>query len=284
MKINNWKKLFAPQILARGKAIMKKGPWNLSISSMMRLPLEYYVKLRLSLMEQMDSDPVDAEAFLKKHRVLPSVRKYLVEPEISTGDIDRAIALLVESKELDQDKNGLVAEYSDQLIEIYQQAGNTDAMRRDLWEYLEWFGDRDLQHTEQYKPLIPAEQWPAERDRMLALPSMQSSKAELLDREEMYPELLTWLLNARGGYLMDRYADKLVKRYPEEIRTFYLEELRNQMNRADTRNRYRDTAARLKHLTKYIGGKTAAQELANEWKHTYDRRRAILDELKKAGY
>ena len=246
--------------------------------------LEYYVRRRISLMEQMDSDPADAEAFLKKHRVLPSVRKYLVQREISAGNINRAMDLLIESKELDQDKNGLVAEYSDQLIGLYQQAGNTDAMRRELWEYLEWFGDRDLQHTEQYKSLIPSEQWPAERDRLLALPSMQSSKAELLDREEMYPELLAWLLNDRGGYLMDRYADKLVKRYPEEIRTFYLKELRNQMNRADNRNRYRDTAARLKHLTKYIGGKTAAQELANEWKRTYDRRRAMLDELKKAGY
>ena len=110
---------------------------------------------------------------------------------------------------------------------------------------------------------------------------MQVSKAELLDREKMYPELLAWLLTDRGGYLMDRYADKLVKRYPEEIRTFYLKQLRNQMNRADNRNRYRDTVARLKYLTKYIGGKTAAQELANEWKYTYDRRRAMLDELKK---
>ena len=246
--------------------------------------LEHYVKRRISLMEQMDADPADAEAFLQKHRVLPSVRKYLVQREISAGNIDRAIALLIESKALDRNKIGLVAEYSDQLIELYQQAGNADAMRRELWEHLERFGDRDLQHAEQYKSLIPAEQWPAERDRLLAMPSMQSSKAELLDREEMYPELLDWLLNDRGGYLMERYADKLVKRYPEEIRTFYLNVLRNQMNRADNRNRYRDTAARLKHLTKYIGGKTAAQELANEWKHTFDRRRAMLDELKKAGY
>ena len=113
---------------------------------------------------------------------------------------------------------------------------------------------------------------------------MQVSKAELLDREKMYPELLAWLLTDRGGYLMDRYADKLVKRYPEEIRTFYLKQLRNQMNRADNRNRYRDVANRLKYLTQYIGGKTAAQKLADEWKYTYDRRRAMLDELKKAGY
>ena len=235
-------------------------------------------------MDQMGTDQAEAEAFLKKYQALPRVRKHLVQKAIADGNIDRAIAMLIESKELDRDRSGLVAEYSNQLIEIYLQVGDTDAMRGELRAYLERFGDRDLQHTAQYKSLIPAELWPAERDRLLALPTMQSSKAELLAREEMYPELLAWLLTARGEYLMDRYADKLVQLYPDEIRMFYLKQLRNQMNLADNRNRYREAAARLKHMTRYIGGKTAAQELANEWKNTYDRRRAMLDELKKAGY
>lgn len=246
--------------------------------------LEYYVKQRLSLMDQMEPNLSDAEAFLEKHRTLPVVRKYLVAKAITDGKTDRAISLLIESKQLDRDKCGLIADYSNQLIALYQKSGNTDALRQELREHLERFGDSKLAHVKLYKPLIPPEQWPAERARLLGLRSMQAAGAELLAWEEMYPELLNWIMKRGNAHLMDQYAGKLAALYPEEVRLFYLKQLQDQMECADNRSRYRDTANRLKYLTKYIGGKAAAQELADAWKHTYHRRRAMLEELKIAGY
>lgn len=50
------------------------------------------------------------------------------------------------------------------------------------------------------------------------------------------------------------------------------------------RNEYHELVQYLKKIATYPNGKTKAQELADEWKREYQKRRAMMDEIKKAGF
>ena len=59
---------------------------------------------------------------------------------------------------------------------------------------------------------------------------------------------------------------------------------REDMKNASNQKRYAELVKRLKTLSGLRGGAEAAASLAQEWRAAYPRRRAMLEELKKAGF
>lgn len=52
----------------------------------------------------------------------------------------------------------------------------------------------------------------------------------------------------------------------------------------NSRNQYRDCIVYLKKLSTYPEGLDIARKIAQEWRETYRNRRAMRDELSKAGF
>lgn len=52
----------------------------------------------------------------------------------------------------------------------------------------------------------------------------------------------------------------------------------------NSRNQYRDCIVYLKKLSTYPEGLDMARKIAQEWRETYRNRRAMRDELSKAGF
>lgn len=85
-------------------------------------------------------------------------------------------------------------------------------------------------------------------------------------------------------YLLNRYEEVLKKQYPSEIMETYIRILEEQAEQVSNREQYRELAGYLKKLKSYPGGAARTAELVGSWRTRYGRRRAMMEELGKAGF
>ena len=111
-----------------------------------------------------------------------------------------------------------------------------------------------------------------------------SIHTDVLAEEGMLQELLKEALDYKGIYLIERYEKLLRKKYPEEIRNKYAAYVCAEADHVSDRKQYRKLMKELKKLTRYIGGRELAQEIAVKWRDKYSRRPAFIDELQKTGF
>ena len=100
----------------------------------------------------------------------------------------------------------------------------------------------------------------------------------------MYEHMLECL--KREGFVLnlDRYEKVLKERFPEQVRDLYISYLHREAERVSDRKRYRELMKYLEKISGYPGGKEKALEIAENWGTKYYRRRAMMDEMKKAGF
>ena len=246
--------------------------------------LESCVMRRLDVMRRLSASREETERFMEKHYNLPAVRRRLIEEALRDERFDDAIELLRQSKEMDAKYPGLVSEYSDKLIGIFQTLDRPKKLREELLYQMENVTQRDLGYVSLLKGMTPPEEWPELRDKLLSMPKLSWVSGELMEQEGLYRRLLDSVLQSGSLLTLDKFFKTLTREYPDETRKFYVACLRSGMERASNRNEYADCVKRLKKLEEIDGGKEAAAGLVAEWRTAYPRRRAMLDELKKRGF
>lgn len=246
--------------------------------------LNELVTHRIYWMEQAGISPNEREAYLKKHHQLSAVREIEIAQAKRDGDWITAIVLLEESKVLDADKIGLVARYSEQLIEIYETLHDFSAMRKELEYYLFSFRQDNLNHVEKMRGILSPAEWEDMRSKLLGSVSMQYQVYPLLQQEGLYEQLMDRIEVHADIHALERYENLLKKDFPQRCILVYETYLHQAMNRASNRKAYWSVIQTLKKLRKYPEGKTAAQAIAEQWKKKYPRRTSMLDELRKAGF
>ena len=100
----------------------------------------------------------------------------------------------------------------------------------------------------------------------------------------MYERMLECLRKEDFVLNLDRYEKVLKERFPEQVRDLYISYLYREAERVSDRNRYRELMKYLKKISGYPGGKEKAAGIAENWRAKYYRRRAMMDEMKKAGF
>ena len=85
-------------------------------------------------------------------------------------------------------------------------------------------------------------------------------------------------------FVLDRYDAALKKRYPDEMLEAYARILMKESDAASNRKPYQEFARYLKKLKSYPDGAERAVRLAEDWRTRYSRRRAMMEELEKAGF
>ena len=78
------------------------------------------ITARICLMEELNYSKQEIRAYRQKYRNFSEIRKMEIQEYLSDRKYVEAISVLKESKKMDADKAGLVAEYSQQLIQIYE--------------------------------------------------------------------------------------------------------------------------------------------------------------------
>ena len=239
---------------------------------------------RIHWMEQAGASPEEREAYLQKYHQLSAIREIEITQAKCDGDWITAISLLEESKEIDADKHGLVAKYSEQLIEIYEMLHDYSAMRKELEYYLFSFRQDDMKHVEKIRVILSPTEWEDMRSKLLDSKTMQYQMYPLLYQEGLYAQMMERIEAHTDIRNLEQYESFLKKEFPQRCIAVYRTYLYQAMDRASNRKAYWSVIQILKKLKKYPDGKAAAQAIAEQWKQAYPRRTSMLDELRKAGF
>lgn len=257
------------------KAIRKGGPDR---------ELGRLIEQRRYLMERTGADKEQIQAYLARFHKLPAVRQMQIRDCIDQSDDQTAIALLQESKKLDEDEAGLVVRYCEQLAELYRKTGQTALYEQELRDLIFSCRTWKTEYVEHLKELTPAAQWPALFEQILRQPSMRGNVPALLAWDGQFQRLYDLLSRAARVEEVDRYESVLRSWSPEKTRDLYLQCLDRAMSLADGRSAYRKCISYLRKLRTYPEGAAAVSQAAKMWRETYPRRRAMLDELERADY
>ena len=245
---------------------------------------EHLISLRLKTMEKLSADRKEIDAYLARNHAYPVIRDYMVQRFLREKQFDSAVDLLRKGIDMDKELPGLVCEHREALIDLYRQLGRTEEQREAVLALLKKHWQRDLDYIEMLKGLTDPADWPALREELLTWKSLRSVANRLLEAEGLHGRLLDRLIEEGSMYEMDQFEKTLRPLYPEKLLAFYLSCLREEMAQASKRSAYAGVIRRLKGLRKYPKGEAEARRLAGEWRKAYPRRRAMLDELRIAGY
>lgn len=246
--------------------------------------LEDLIVYRVKWMARLGKSEEEQEQYFAQYHYLPKIREIKISQAKQSGDWATALALLEGSREIDQDKPGLVAKYSAQMIEIHERTDNRESLLKELRNYLYEFRQGDLVYALKLKAMLTPEEWAAERDCLLNSTTMQSQIYPLLEQEQMYEELMQAIEKDTDIHALERYERLLKKSYGQRCLNVYVTHLQDAMGRAYNRKTYWSVIQTLKKVRKYPDGKVAAKSLADCWRAKYPRRTSLLDELSKAGF
>ena len=224
------------------------------------------------------------DRFWAQYRHLPFVREREIQRMMDEKNFDCAIRLLKESKALDIGDDSRVRNHSQKLIHIYQQTGQREALREELRFQIFSCNQQDLTYIKLYREIIPDEEWPALLDQLLCHKTTRFLKYDLLAFGEQYEQLFYSIVQEGSFRRLNQYVDTLCLWSPEQVRDTYVRMLDGVMSRSSDRGMYRETIGYLQRVRQFPNGVETAKLLADSWREQFGRRKAMLDELYKAGY
>lgn len=244
--------------------------------------IERLLVRRFDLMKKLHFPRKELDAFLVQHTDYSDIRKLRIRQALDEGNMNEAIRLLEEGKSVDRDKPGLVAEYSERLMDLYKQQGERDKLIAELEYHIFTLASGGIEMLNRLKKICTPVQWIEYRERYLS--GRYYCKRELMESEELWDRLLEAVISAEYLSILDRYEAALKKRYPNEMLEAYIRVLTKGAAAASDRKQYRELAHYLKKIKRYPGGAERAAQLARDWRIRYGRRRAMMDELSQAGF
>lgn len=240
--------------------------------------------MRIHTMQQLGYPQTDIEQYIQGHYENRQVRNMLISDAFKDNDYQRAVKLLRDSQAIDDDKDYCQQDYSTKLIQAYQALGDDEGYKQALWEHIQHFNQDDLERVLALKACCDADEWNTLKTKILQLPSCRYLRQRFLAEEKMVDELWADLQRNLSPDDVDRYADVLKDKYGNEIRDYYADYVKKIMPGLNSRAQYRNCIVYLKKLSTYPEGLDLARKIAQEWRETYRSRRAMKDELSKAGF
>ena len=239
---------------------------------------------RIGLMERLGCRQEEIRDYKERYRQFPEIREIMIREALEAGEYKEAEREIKESREIDSQSLRLVERYTSLLMDIYKKMDRPNEYKTELIRHIFECGESSLENLLKLKEICTEQEWNRFREKILVSERLRGIRCALLEHEKMY-ELLIQEVQANGSiYLLDKYEKVLKKRFPDEVRKMYTGYVRKQAESASHRKAYKELMKYLKKLRRYPGGKEVAEQIAVEWKNTYKRRSAMLDELRKAGF
>lgn len=239
---------------------------------------------RLELMRELDYPEEEIREYIRDNWQFSVIRKLEIEECLSEGKITEAIHILKESKILDKEYPGLVAEYCAKLIDLYDRKNQHKEYKEELIFRVFSFRQDNLDYVNKLKGVCEPAEWETYREKILKEKTGWLIKYPLLETEEMYERLLQELVAENSISSLDKYEKVLKKKFPEQMRDAYIAYIRKQVDIASDRKGYQYVMKYLKKIKTYPGGHEMAASIAAEWRACYYRRPAMMDELRKVGF
>ena len=250
---------------------------------------------RLKAMAALGDGPDALHAYARSRGLLECADaiRLIADAYAAAGSPHEALSLLRENLDAQEPYRSARLEIRpprvvDRLIEIANEAC-TEAELAELYAslLLKESGSKirndDLAHWyDKLHRLTDDSEWNDVRERLLAEAPYTTTNA-LLAHEGSLEELYGRIMANDGADLM-RFEALLSDAHPEPYISRYIKDAVSRMSYANDRRAYRGVAANLAHAAGLPGGRDPAQEAASSIRDEYPRRRALIDELRSAGF
>lgn len=242
-----------------------------------------WIMRQADIMEEQQRLNAEIDLFLEEHLQYPKVRNYLVDRYMDNQYFDKAIKLLKEGIEVDNEYRGRVTKYEVKLKGIYKLTGDDKAYEEALWSLLIADPRNALDNFKELKAFYPEDEWEIQREIAFAklelIPS--ASLSPLYLSEKLYDRLLKDVLESESIYSIQNYEKVLKTLYPQELLKQYERLIQIKAKLASSRSQYRDVVRDLKAMKVYPGGEKVVRQIIEDWQSIYNRRSAMIDELSK---
>lgn len=246
--------------------------------------LRCLVTYRTDTLKRLGEDRIVLTEYHRRFWKYAGIRRTVWEDALAHQDWTYAISLLRECEQMDSEQPYLLREYSQQLCDIFEKQNDLNALREELAELIFTYQYYDFVWIQKLKRVSTDKEWEAHLCRLLDALSMGSLRHSLLAEEGMYRELLSELETEPFLMGLQQYESLLKPYFGEEIRDVFFAYLRKEMKQAGNRETYVRLIQRLKKMMDYPDGEAMARTLADEWRITYKRKSALMEELKKEGF
>lgn len=249
--------------------------------------LPSYVRRKVDLLEKMGRES-DAEATIRQFLYLPEIRKDEVDKAIDDNDLERALRLAEEGRQIAVEKHvdWTETEWMKTKLNIYSRMGNTPnqiSIARQL--FVRNKGSMD--YYKQLKSLVPQEEWKEFLSKLLGDTDMRvifgsSIEADIYVAEGCSDSLFHLLMDKgnRGLDLFDNYARYVNKEHVREILNEYVVLTKDYAGHNMGAKHYIRIRRAMEAMCKLKGGKAVAHELAAFFRLTYPRRPSFMAEIK----
>ena len=245
---------------------------------------EHKVKQLLNLMEKLSYREKEIQEQIQRFYILPAAREFAVDYALKQGKTDTAIKILRDSKTIDSEFPGLISEYSVRMIDLFEKEGREEEYRQELLFQIFKCRQDNLKNVCKLKNKCGLQEWEEYREKILEAKTCAGIHFALLAAEGLDDRLLESIVHSGSVYSLDNYEKKLKKKYPEKVRDAYAGFVKKDMPTASNRGQYAEVIRYLKKLRNYPEGKMITEQIALEWRKCFPKRRAMLDELNRAGF
>ena len=243
-----------------------------------------YAAVRLRIMKKLNFPENEIKEYTDRYYPQRQVRQDLIHAAFARKDYQQALKVIKDSQRLDADDSWAQEKYKRNLIYVYQELGDLENVKEALWQVIQTEPQYNMDDIQRLKKDCKPEEWKHFREEILHLPTCRSIHYDFLASEKMYDELWGELKKAGDTYRISCYEHLLQKDHGEELRDYYCQYVRDTMPRISSRSQYRDCISYLKKIKKYPGGLKMARQIADEWYKEFNRRKAMKEELAKAGF
>ncbi|MDX1993200.1 MAG: SWIM zinc finger family protein [bacterium] len=245
------------------------------------------LRLKIEVLERLGEPPEVIDVILDQHVHLDGIRKERIKRAMEAGNFARASELALDGLRKVQNTiyAGLVNDYRKLLAEIAERTGDNSALRT-LAEEL-FLETLDFAQYDRLKKLVSPGEWRTYVDGLIGKirkhPNpylIDSTIAELYYRNGRWNDLLK-LAQPRNVRLVKKYEQDFFEQFPDEIAALYERTIYEEMDRATSRDQYREWALLINDLRRY-GEDERAEQIRETLLKRYPKRRAMAEELKRA--
>jgi hypothetical protein len=251
----------------------------------LRYGIADHVLNRIQTMKELGKPYSEILSYYQKYDYIPKVLLELAEEFRKRSDTEKAVEILISAKRRDAEKNEKAAsDYSKRLIEIYRETGDKQRLFEELLSQIKTYRQSNIHYIIELKHLVKPEEWKNILEQILEADTCSGLRTDIFEEEGMLQELMDEVIKTDSSSILDRYEKVLRPLYSDQILSMYAEIVRKRAEQVYGRREYHYLMTELKKLTRYKGGREVARKIAAEWKKTYSRRPAFMDELSKAGF
>jgi hypothetical protein len=253
-----------------------------------------YLKYKIEFLEK-EGKQDEADQIINSNLHLSDFMKMKIEQALSRNDYQAAIQYINDGiAQAEKDNHlGIVHQFKDQLLEIYQKQKDQKNIRKISRELFDE-NRNSINYYRIYKQTFEAVEWPDNCEEIIRKITknrvktiwgfgLQSDLADIFIEEQMWDRLFNEVKQANQIEITDKYSQHLKNDYPGELIILYRSSILKYAENTG-RNIYEEIVRYLKRMAKLKGGGTVAKELMLELLEIYKKRPAMKDEFKKLNW